>query len=251
MAQRRAKRVSDLVSCSLNEGVATITLDDPDRLNCFSEQLVEDLHVALDQSEADSAKTIVFKSNGKGFSGGFDLSNLQNETDGDLLKRLVRVEQLLQRVRHCRSVTAAFVHGACYGAAADLVLACRIRIASSDARFLMPGMRFGITLGSRRLRDTIGESAAYQLLDRRKPFGSEEAISTGFITELAEADNRDEVLASRLQASNLYSSEAYAIRMRALTPDTRDSDMAALVNSVCEGSIKSRMLAYVKSIKKK
>lgn len=236
---------------SLSADVATITLNDPDRLNCFSAQLVNELHLALENSQRDDANHVVFKASGKGFSGGLDLSGLDQESDGDILLRLVRIEQLLQRVRHFAGSTTALVHGACYGAAADLVLACRTRVATKDARFLMPGMRFGIVLGTRRLRDTLGESAAYQLLDRNKPFTTEEAMQTGFVTAIAEEEEWPGFVADHVVVLKQYTPAAYAHRMRVLTPDTRDSDMAVLVASIVDGSIHQRLKNYVDSIKTK
>ena len=246
--------MSLLVNYSVAGSVTTITLNDPEQLNCFSVQLVNELHSALDKAEADFANSdsishLVFKAEGKGFSGGLDLSGLDDESDSDLLLRLVRIEQLLQRVRHHRNPTMALVHGACYGAAADLVLACRSRIASKDARFLMPGMRFGIVLGTQRLRDTLGENTAYQLLDRLKPFKAEEGLAAGFITAIAEQDEWDNTIQCNIKLLGQYTPAAYVTRMRVLTPDTRGIDLAALVNSVTDGSIKQRIAAYVSSIK--
>ncbi len=254
MASQGTAIVSSLVRYSISGDVARITLNDPDRLNCFSEQLVNELHKALDSAESDFANSesvghLVFNAEGKGFSGGLDLSGLDNESDADLLLRLVRVEQLLQRVRYHSGATMALVHGACYGAAADLVLACRTRIATEDARFLMPGMRFGIVLGTQRLRDTLGETTAYRLLDRIKPFTAEEGLAAGFVTALAEPPEWDNVIANNVTLARQYTCEAYATRMRVLTPDSRDSDMAALVRSVTDRSIKQRLSAYVSSMK--
>jgi enoyl-CoA hydratase/carnithine racemase len=234
----------------------SITLNQPSRLNALSAELVDELHQALDQAldhaldqpRASSARLVLFRAAGKGFSGGLDLSALDNESDGDLLLRLVRIEQLLQRVRHANIATAALVHGACYGAAADLVLACRTRIATADARFLMPGMRFGIVLGTRRLRDTVGERAAYQLLDRSAPFKADEALETGFITQIAAEDEWPQVIEQTLKNISGFSASAYAHRVASLTPDTRAADMNALVSSIADGSIRARMRDYVETV---
>ena len=190
----------------------------------------------------------MFQANGKGFSGGLDLSCLDTESDGDLLFRLVRIEQVLQRVRHASCATAVFVHGACYGAAADLVLACRTRVAATDARFLMPGMRFGIVLGTRRLRDTLGEGAAYQLLDRLTPFKSDEALATGFVSRIAEKANWPSIVDETQLGLSGFSARAYSHRVASLTGDTRANDMQALVASIADGSIKARMRHYVELV---
>lgn len=244
---------TESVLISRENDCATITLNQPAKLNALGTELVDGLHAALDKTLGNqsqpSVKLIVFRANGKGFSGGLDLSGLDAESDGDLLLRLVRIEQLLQRVRHASCATAVFVHGACYGAAADLVLACRARIATADARFLMPGMRFGIVLGTQRLRDTVGENAAYQLLDRLAPFKSDEALATGYLTKVAEPADWSGVTQQLLHSLSGFSSSAYANRVSSLTPDTRAADMQALVRSVTESSIKSRMLDYLQQAK--
>lgn len=237
------------VLVATDDNITTITLHRPAQLNSFSTGLIEGLHEALTVIERSPAELVVFRASGKGFSGGLDLSDLDNESDADLLLRLVRIEQLLQRVRHAPYATAALVHGACYGAAADLVLACRTRIATPDARFLMPGMRFGIVLGTRRLHDTIGENNAYRLLDRTGPFKADEALASGFITCISETDEWPELLTQACRNVAQYSASAYAHRVNSLTPDTRAADMQALVTSVTDSSIQTRMLEYVASVK--
>ncbi len=236
------------VLISTENECVTITLNKPEQLNALGSDLVDSLHSALDSLQQSAPKLVIFKANGKGFSGGLDLSGLDNESDGDLLLRLVRIEQLLQRVRHASYATAVMVQGACYGAAADLVLACRARVAASDARFLMPGMRFGIVLGTRRLRDTLGEKNAYQLLDRTSPFKAQEALATGFITRLAEINEWPDVERQLLKNLSGFSKSAYAKRVSSLTPDTRACDMDALVTSIADGSLKARMIDYVAQV---
>ena len=174
--------MTDAVLFELENDTATLTLNRPEQMNALGDALVQGLNAGLDRARDEQARQVVFKAAGRGFSGGLDLSGLDDASDGDVLLRLVRIEQLLQRIRHLPVATVAMVHGACYGAAADLVLCCRYRIATADTRFLMPGLRFGIVLGSRRLRDVLGEPAAYQLLDRVKPFSASEAQETGFVT---------------------------------------------------------------------
>ena len=228
--------------------IASVVLNQSSNLNAFGTDLVEGLHATLDQAEQQQAKFWVLKANGKGFSGGLDLSGLESETDGDLLLRLVRIEQLLQRVRHSSLHSCVMVHGACYGAAADLVLCCRFRVSSPDARFLMPGLRFGIVLGTRRLRDTLGETAAYRLLNRQTPFKANEALETGFLNAVADQSGWDQLIQEQVHRLSIFDQSSIADRVSSLTPDTRDADMTALVTSVLNGSIKLRMQQYVAEV---
>ncbi len=239
----------ELVSYRRDADIASIELRHAEKMNVFGDALVEGLHQALDKSESESVKHIVFQADGRGFSGGLDLGNVQTESDGDILMRLVRIEQLLQRVRHSPATTHALVHGACYGAAADLVLACRFRVATPDARFSMPGLRFGIVLGTRRLRDTIGEAAANKLLDRSSAFKSPEAYENGFLTDVAEKEEWQNVLKINVSSRAVFNTEALLRRDSRLIPDTRDKDMVALVESVVSSSIRERIVSYLAELK--
>ena len=88
------------------EGATThVRLSRPEKLNAFSPDLVEGLHRAVEAAASDGTRLLVLSGEGKGFSGGFDLDGLDAMTDGDLLLRFVRVEEMLQAVYHAPFVT--------------------------------------------------------------------------------------------------------------------------------------------------
>ena len=101
----------------------------------------------------------------KNFSAGFDFSSTaETATEGELLRRFVRIEQLLQAIWHAPFATMALAHGLNFGAGADLFVACDVRVAAPGTTFRMPGLRFGLQLGTRRLAQRIGNDAARALL---------------------------------------------------------------------------------------
>ena len=225
--------------------ITRITLNRPEKLNAFSADLVEETIAAFETAETDGTRLVVFQGAGKGFSGGFDLDGLPEMSDGDLLMRFVRVEQLLQQVYHSNVATMALVHGPCYGAAAELVAACEWRFMSPDARFRMPGSRFGIVLGTARLANLVGADAARQLVLRDKPFGAEEAISTGYINAVSDVSDWPGRLDAALAQVTALDAETYAALAGRRRIDTRDADMAALVASATRGSITQKVQAYL------
>ena len=75
--------------------ITRILLNRPERLNAFNADLVAALTDAVAKANRDGTRLLVFRGEGKGFSGGFDLSDLDRASDGDLLLRFVRVEELL------------------------------------------------------------------------------------------------------------------------------------------------------------
>ena len=229
--------------------IARLTLARPEKLNAFNAELVDDLMSGLQNAEASGARLLVIRAEGKGFSGGLDLGGIEEMTDGDLVLRLVRIELLLQAVHRSPCATLAFVHGPCYGAAAELVAACRWRVATPDARFRMPGSRFGIVLGTRRLSNLVGADAARQLVLREQPFGADEALETGLLTRVAQDSEWPTIEAEVLEQAAALSPGTFSALMSRMHEDTGDGDLAALVRSASEGSVKERIQAYLAEVR--
>lgn len=140
--------------------VLTLTLNRPDKANALNAELVQALAAAVDTAHGDGTRLLVFKGNGRNFCAGFDFSGVEDASAGDLLLRFARIEALLQAVYHAPFATLALAQGKNFGAGVDLVLACGKRVATADAQFRMPGLKFGLQLGTRRLAARIGGDRA-------------------------------------------------------------------------------------------
>ena len=237
------------VTTSFDGPLARVYLNRPEKLNAFNEELVEGLLAALNVAADNGTRLLVFEGEGKGFSGGFDLGGLEEMSEGDLLLRFVRVEQLLQAVYHAPFATLALIHGPCYGAAADLAVACHWRVAAPDARFRMPGLRFGIVLGTRRLANILGADVARGLLLREKPFLADEALSSGFVQAIGEREGWPEIIDRKLADAVALAPDTFAAMTGRTVVDTRDADMAALVNSASRTPLKERISEYLQSVR--
>ena len=115
---------------SIRDRVATLVLNRPDKANALNGSLVEALHAALDHALEVPLKLLVLRGQGRNFCAGFDFSGFESLTVAELGWRFIRIEQLLQRLTHAPCATMALAQGACYGAGADLVIACGTRIAA-------------------------------------------------------------------------------------------------------------------------
>jgi enoyl-CoA hydratase len=146
----RARTFSVVIENDSSVNTTWLRLNAPASRNALSADMVEALIDGLDAAAHHSSSLLVLAAEGVTFSGGFDLSGLGTQTDADLLRRFVRVEQFLQHLNHLPMTTVALVQGRCVGAAADAVACCRHRVASPDATFRFPGLRFGLVLGTRR-----------------------------------------------------------------------------------------------------
>jgi enoyl-CoA hydratase/carnithine racemase len=224
--------------------VTTLTLNRPDKANALSAALVEALHEALNQAAAYAPRLIVLRGEGRNFCAGFDFSGFEDLSPAELSWRFVRIEQLLQWFYHAPCATVAVGQGGCFGAGADLLLACDERIAMPDTRLRMPGWKFGLALGTRRLAARIGQGEARRLLSASGVVDAAEAKRLGMVTQVLEAAALPDALARAQAAAQSLTAESQQ-RLNGLTlTDTRAADMAALVESLTAGDLKARIRAF-------
>lgn len=240
--------MQQLLSERRHDATTSLVLNRPDKLNALSGALTEELLAAVERAASDGTRLLVFSGAGKGFSGGFDFSDLETQSDGELVHRFIRLEMLLQAVCHAPMATLALAHGACYGAAADLVCACQQRIAAPGTRFRMPGLAFGVVLGTQRLFRAIGATAARDILGKLRAFDAEEALRIGFVTGLRSQDEWPAVMAEAESAAGRLDAGARAMLLQRTTVDSRDADLAALARSVAAPGLKQRILSYLREI---
>jgi enoyl-CoA hydratase/carnithine racemase len=226
----------------------TFTLDVPDKRNALSALMVEALLEGVTQAHASRARTLVFQGRGKNFSAGFDFSDIKNQSEGDLLLRFVRIEQLLQLVATSPCVTLAFAHGKNFGAGVDLIAVCRIRVVAPDVTFRMPGLKFGLLLGTRRFGDIVGKTVARRLLEGSETFGADTAFAIGFADEIAPLGQLEMPEASIKHAELLAASldeDSRTALYAALTAEHSAIDLADLVRSAARPGLRQRIEAYL------
>jgi len=236
-----------MLGISREAGVCVLTLERPTVGNALDTALVDTLLEALTSIAADeTTHTLVLRGAGNHFCTGFDLSSLEMESDGDLLRRFVQVESLLAELWHLPLRTVVWASGRALGAGADLLTCADVRVATPDARIGFPGARFGLVLGTRRLATRMGAEAALTGVAEAKSWSAESALAAGLIDHIA-VETFDAWLADALPALAV-DRPTYAALRRATRPDCRDSDLAALVRSAARPGLKARIVAYRESL---
>ena len=226
----------------------TLTLDRPEKMNALSASLVEALLAQANVACRDGTRLLVLRGNGKCFSAGFDMGGYESQSEGDLVLRFIRIEQLLQAVRHAPFDTLVLAHGRNFGAGVDLACACARRVSTPEATFRMPGLRFGLVLGSRLFAERVGTDRARHVLQQSQTFAAPDAHAWGFVTEIATQDQWPAAIERASEAAAALSPEAAARLFRVMAPaDHRDVDLAELVRSAAEPGIKQRIAAYLES----
>ena len=223
-----------------------VTLNRPQQGNACSADLVRGLDEALARAQAQGAQAFVLQGEGRHFCTGFDLSNLDSETDDTLLARFVRIELLLQRLARAPFLTVAFAHGRTMGAGADLFSACQLRFAHPDTSFAFPGARgFGLVLGTRRLAARVGAEAAIAWVETARSIDCEEARRSGLVTAIAEnPQSVTEAVADRMHGNSALGAVVRdAVAPQGSMEDARDLDL--LVRSAAGPGLHERIGAYV------
>lgn len=198
-------------------GVATITLNRPDRLNAFTAQMHEELAAALDQVAADpaagdgaAARCLVLTGAGRGFCAGQDLSD-RSFGDGEIPDLGATIDRyynpLIRRLRGLEMPVIAAVNGVAAGAGANIALACDLVIAGRSAKFIQAFAKIGLVPdsgGTWLLPKLIGEARAKALALTGEPLSAEQAADWGLIWKVVDdADLAAEVgrLANTLAAA--------------------------------------------------
>ena len=237
-------------------GITTLTLDRAEQGNALSAALVEALIEQVSQALGDAqTRALVLNANGKHFCTGFDLSDLAMCSEGDLLHRFVRVEQLLQLIWSAPVRTVALAQGRTWGAGADLFAACEVRLCTQDTTFRFPGTRFGLALGTRRLTERVGADQARRWLLDGIEVKADDALKSALANGLRPVANGADAVPTNPESSAAAGSEVVdretSAAIRALTRrDDADRDLAELVRSAARPGLKVRIESYVASLRK-
>ena len=182
------------IQLAYDSGIATITLNRPEKRNAISFELIEDLLRALREVEASDAIVLIITGAGKAFCSGMDLENLkallgrtaeQNVEDSQKMVRLFR------SLYEFPKVTIAAVNGPAIAGGTGLALLCDFTLAVPEAKFGYTEVRIGFVpaiVSTFLLRQT-GEKFARDLLLTGRIFGAEEAARMGLVNEVIPAEN--------------------------------------------------------------
>jgi 2-(1,2-epoxy-1,2-dihydrophenyl)acetyl-CoA isomerase len=186
------------------EGVATITLHRPDKLNVFNEAMQGELARAFDRIEADPAvRAVLLTGAGRGFCAGQDLGDrVMGEGDAppDLGATLDRQHnRLVRRIRRLGRPVVCAVNGVAAGAGANVALACDIVLAARSAKFIQAFCKLGLVPdsgGTYFLPRLVGDARAMGLAMLGELLPAEQAEAWGLIWRAVD----DERLMAEAQA---------------------------------------------------
>src|SRR5688572_2754148 len=160
-------RKSNNVTTNLEAGTAILTLSRPEKRNALSREMMTDLIEYLDAVSNDSAvRAIIIAAEGKAFCSGHDLRELSAREECDYREIFEICTRLMLKIQSVPVPVIAEVQGLATAAGCQLVAACDLAIASTDAAFATPGVKIGLfcTAPMVPLVRSIGQKRAMQML---------------------------------------------------------------------------------------
>src|SRR6202051_3938158 len=174
------------IQIAYDSGVATITLNRPEKRNAISFELVGELMAALDEIEASPAGAVIFTGAGKAFCAGMDLDELKSllgKTHAENVKDSATMAALFRRLYDFPKPTIAAVNGAAVAGGTGLATMCDFTLAAPDAKFGYTEVRIGFVpaIVSSILVWQVGHKIARDLLLTGRLFDAAEAHRYGLV----------------------------------------------------------------------
>jgi len=125
---------------SLNDGIYTITINRPEKLNALNSIVLSELEHAIDEiySNPSIKSAIITGTGSKAFVAGADISEFSDLTKTEAIKLSKKVQDIFFKIENSGKPIVAAVNGFALGGGCELAMACHFRIASENARFGQP-----------------------------------------------------------------------------------------------------------------
>jgi enoyl-CoA hydratase len=177
------------LTLDVQDRIATLSVNRPDKLNALNEQTIRELSAAMDEIEQrdDIGGVILTGVGEKAFVAGADIAELSKmgPVDGIEVSRLG--QRVFRRIELSKKPVIAAVNGFALGGGCELALACHLRIAGENAQFGLPEVKLGIIPGyggTLRLPRIVGKGRALELMLTAQFIKADEAYRIGLVNKV-------------------------------------------------------------------
>lgn len=212
-------------------GIATLTINRPDKLNALNADVLNELQAAIGQIvEDDSIRGVIITGSGtKAFVAGADIKELSTLDKSTGKKMSKRGQAVFNEIETCPKPVVAVVNGYALGGGAELAMACHLRIATENAVFGLPEVSLGLIPGyggTQRLPQLIGKAKALEFILTGRQIKAEQARELGLVNDTASQgkamETAEKLLSNILKNSPIAISKAIQAVNSAFS--TRDGD---------------------------
>lgn len=173
----------------LEEGILTITLNKPEKLNVLTSQTINELRTVIQQVyDKSHIKSAIITGEGEeAFSRGVDLNELQELNELNGRKFSENGQETFALIENCHKPILAAINGDALGGGCELALACHLRVVVENANFGFPEVSRGIIPGfggTQRLTYLVGKTAALEIFLTGETFSAIEAKEIGLVNHV-------------------------------------------------------------------
>jgi len=217
-AQSAGDAGSKILLTERSAGVATLTLNRPERRNALSLALLIELHQQLAKIAEDrSLRVVVIAGSGPVFSSGHDLSEMTGRSEAEYRQLFETCSRTMMLIRELPQPVIARVHGTATAAGCQLVAACDLVVATEDARFATPGVKIGLFCSTPMvpLVRCVPAKVAMKMLLTGDPIDARQALTAGLVSEVVPAAQLDKTVDRLARAIAQSSATVTALGKRA------------------------------------
>lgn len=172
-----------------DNGICTVTINKPDKLNALSNTVIEELSAAVDEiiSNTSIKSAIITGSGAKAFVAGADISEFSSLTASGGKTLAQKGQDVFSKIENSPKPVIAAVNGFALGGGCELAMSCHFRIAADNAKFGQPEVNLGLTPGyggTQRLVQLIGKGRALELLITGNIIDANTALQYGLVNHV-------------------------------------------------------------------
>lgn len=190
----------------ISNGICTITINRPDKLNALNTNVMTELSRAIDDVYSNpQIKSVVITGAGKAFVAGADISEFLGLSTEDGMAMAKKGQDLFFRIENSFKPIIAAVNGFALGGGCELAMACHFRIASENAKFGQPEVNLGLVPGyggTQRLTQLIGKGRSLELLMSGNLIDAKTALQYGLVNHISPAEELMNAARSILETIN-------------------------------------------------
>ncbi|HWH63099.1 MAG TPA: enoyl-CoA hydratase-related protein [Ginsengibacter sp.] len=178
----------------LENGIFTIIINRPDKLNALNQTVLNELeHVIQTVYDDKKIKAAIITGKGnKAFVAGADIGEFTKASDEEGIALAKRGQQIFFNIEHCPKPFIAAVNGFALGGGCELAMACHFRLASDNAKFGQPEVNLGLIPGyggTQRLTMLVGKGKAMELIMTGNMIDAAEAKVLGLVNYITTTEN--------------------------------------------------------------
>ncbi len=217
-------------------GVIKITLNRPERRNALSESMLTELGAVLDRIAHDpTTRVVVLGAAGPVFCSGHDLGEMVGRSEAEYSSLFARCSSVMQKIRKLPQPVIARVHGLATAAGCQLVAACDLAVAATEARFATPGVKIGLFCSTPMvpLVRAVPSKVAMEMLLTGIPISAERALAVGLINRVVPAAELDSAIKEMTDAIVASSPLTISLGKRAFYDQISLDETSAYERATC------------------